>query len=90
MWRAGISCSTTLVEAFSSAEGCLLTAVEELITQAAVYAAHPRAAYHLSEVIEAHAHATYSAFLEARGDELKHEPVPAVARRSYQCRGKGF
>merc|ERR1719506_2719295 len=28
---------------------------------AAVYAAHPKAAYHLSEVIEAHAHATYSA-----------------------------
>ena len=46
---------------------------------AAVYAAHPKAAYHLSEVIEAHAHATCPSradVLGARRARPRGMPIP--------------
>lgn len=50
----------------------------------AVYLLHPRMAYHLSELIEAHAYSTYDAFLRNHADELRQKPVPEVARRYYE------
>eukprot|EP00747_Dinoflagellata_sp_TGD_P047458 gnl/TRDRNA2_/TRDRNA2_145023_c0_seq1.p1 gnl/TRDRNA2_/TRDRNA2_145023_c0~~gnl/TRDRNA2_/TRDRNA2_145023_c0_seq1.p1 ORF type:complete len:533 (+),score=80.04 gnl/TRDRNA2_/TRDRNA2_145023_c0_seq1:160-1758(+) len=49
----------------------------------AVYMMHPRAAYHLSELIEEHAYHTYDAFMEAQADELRKRPVPEIARQYY-------
>ena len=50
----------------------------------AVYLVHPRAAYHLSELIEEHAYGTYDAFLREHEAELRQQPVPEVARRYYE------
>lgn len=50
----------------------------------AVYACAPRAAYHLSELIEAHAYATYDKYLTANEAALKMAPVPQVARDYYE------
>ena len=49
-----------------------------------MYLVHPRAAYHLSELIEQHAFQTYDAFLRENEDELRRQPVPEVARRYYE------
>jgi ubiquinol oxidase len=49
----------------------------------AVYMLHPRTAYHLSELIEAHAFETYDAFLRDHESELRAQPVPEVARAYY-------
>mmetsp|Transcript_13051 Transcript_13051/g.39020 ORF Transcript_13051/g.39020 Transcript_13051/m.39020 type:complete len:298 (-) Transcript_13051:101-994(-) len=49
----------------------------------ACYAANPRLAYHLSELIEDHAYHTYDAFLRDHGDALRAEPAPAVATAYY-------
>ena len=49
-----------------------------------VYALSEEAAYHLSELIEDHAYATYDDFLRRKGDELKAMPVPPVARAYYE------
>lgn len=49
----------------------------------AIYILHPRAAYHLSELIEEHAYHTYDAYLHEHEDELKAQPVPEVAERYY-------
>lgn len=51
-----------------------------------VYMLHPRAAYHLSELIEEHAFHTYDKFLEAQDGELRKQPVPAIAREYYSGR----
>ena len=48
-----------------------------------LYLLDPRAAYHLSELVEEHAYHTYEAFLAEHEDELKQRPVPAVAARYY-------
>lgn len=50
----------------------------------AVYLINPRMAYHLSELIEAHAYSTYDSFLRDHADELRQQPVPEVARRYYE------
>ena len=50
-----------------------------------VYAMSPRAAYHLSELIEDHAYATYDDFLTRRSDELRTMPVPRIAREYYEA-----
>jgi ubiquinol oxidase len=50
----------------------------------AVYLLNPRMAYHLSELIEAHAYSTYDSFLRDHADELRQQPVPEVARRYYE------
>ena len=50
-----------------------------------VYAVSPRVAYHLSEIIEDHAYATYDDFLARRGDELRTMPVPRIAREYYEA-----
>ena len=50
----------------------------------AVYLVHPRAAYHLSELIEEHAYHTYDAFVTEHADVLRAQPVPEVARRYYE------
>ena len=52
----------------------------------AVYLLHPRAAYHLSELVEEHAFLTYDAFLKSHADELRSQPVPAIAREYYSGR----
>jgi len=49
-----------------------------------LYLLYPRAAYHLSELVEEHAYNTYDAHLRAHEDELKEAPVPEVARRYYE------
>lgn len=49
----------------------------------AIFMLHPRAAYHLSELIEEHAFHTYDAYLEAHADELRKQPVPDIAREYY-------
>jgi len=41
------------------------------------------AAYHLSELIEDHAHDTYNGFLTEYADKLKGMPVPAIATKYY-------
>lgn len=48
-----------------------------------VYAFSPPVAYHLSELIEDHAFDTYSGYLENHGEELKKQPVPAIANKYY-------
>ncbi len=40
-------------------------------------------AYHLMELIEEHAFETYDAFLQSHGEELRAQPVPAVAKQYY-------
>ena len=50
----------------------------------ALYLVHPRAAYHLSELIEQHAYRTYDAYLADNESHLKAAPVPEVARRYYE------
>jgi len=49
----------------------------------AIYVLHPRAAYHLSELVEEHAFLTYDAFLHANEEELRAQPVPEAARQYY-------
>ena len=49
----------------------------------AVYLCNPRAAYHLSELIEEHAFQTYDRFLVSHEEELRARPVPEVAREYY-------
>ena len=49
-----------------------------------LYLVHPRAAYHLSELVEEHAYATYDKFLTTHESELRRRPVPDVARRYYE------
>jgi ubiquinol oxidase len=49
-----------------------------------VFLVHPRSAYHLSELVEKHAYATYDAFIEDHVNELRAQPVPEVARRYYE------
>jgi len=49
-----------------------------------IYLLNPRAAYHLTELIEEHAFATYNAYLRDHEGELKAAPVPDVARRYYE------
>lgn len=51
----------------------------------AAYAAHPRLAYHLSELVEDHAYETYDAFLADHADALRAAPVPDVARSYYDA-----
>lgn len=51
---------------------------------ALMFVVHPRAAYHLSELVEEHAYATYDAFLNDNEESLKAQPVPEVARRYYE------
>ena len=48
-----------------------------------LYLLHPRAAYHLSELVEEHAYHTYDAFLSEREAMLKASPVPSIAREYY-------
>ena len=48
-----------------------------------VYASCPRAAYHLSELIEDHAYHTYDSFLNREEKYLKSQPVPCVASDYY-------
>lgn len=48
-----------------------------------VYFFSPPVAYHLSELIEDHAFDTYSGYLEKYGEELKKQPVPAIANKYY-------
>mmetsp|Transcript_6269 Transcript_6269/g.20434 ORF Transcript_6269/g.20434 Transcript_6269/m.20434 type:complete len:253 (+) Transcript_6269:127-885(+) len=50
----------------------------------ALYALAPKMAYHLSELIETHAYATYDAYLKKHEKDLKRRPVPAVARHYYE------
>jgi ubiquinol oxidase len=52
----------------------------------AIYLLHPRAAYHLSELIEDHAFHTYDAFLHENADELRKQPAPKIAREYYSGR----
>lgn len=49
-----------------------------------VYLCNPRAAYHLSELIEEHAYQTYDAFVGEHEAELRSKPVPEVAREYYE------
>jgi len=49
----------------------------------AIYSLSPQSAYHLSELIEDHAYNTYDNFLRTKEKELKHLPVPDVARKYY-------
>jgi ubiquinol oxidase len=48
-----------------------------------VYMLHPRAAYHLTELVEDHAYRTYDAYLARNADALRAAPVPQVARDYY-------
>jgi ubiquinol oxidase len=48
-----------------------------------LYLLHPRAAYHLSELVEEHAYHTYDAFVTEREAMLKTAPVPSIAREYY-------
>lgn len=48
-----------------------------------VYASCPRAAYHLSELIEDHAYHTYDSYLTKQANYLKSQPVPAAASEYY-------
>jgi len=49
----------------------------------AIYFFSPPVAYHLSELIEDHAFDTYSGYLEKYGEDLKKQPVPAIATKYY-------
>jgi len=49
-----------------------------------LYLVHPRAAYHLSELIEEHAYHTYDDYVREHAAELKSQPVPDVAKRYYE------
>mmetsp|Transcript_67514 Transcript_67514/g.119835 ORF Transcript_67514/g.119835 Transcript_67514/m.119835 type:complete len:465 (+) Transcript_67514:92-1486(+) len=49
----------------------------------AVYMFIPKAAYHLSELIEAHAFNTYTKYLEDNRELLQAHPVPDIAREYY-------
>ena len=49
----------------------------------AIYLLHPRAAYHLSELVEEHAFHTYNAFLKQHEDVLRAQPVPPIAHQYY-------
>ena len=48
----------------------------------AIYLLHPRAAYHLSELIEEHAYLSYDTFLRENEAILREQPVPEVAHAS--------
>jgi ubiquinol oxidase len=48
-----------------------------------IYAVSEQAAYHLSELIEDHAYETYDGYLKKYEDNLKSQPVPAIARKYY-------
>jgi ubiquinol oxidase len=48
-----------------------------------VYALSEEAAYHLSELIEDHAYETYDNYLKDYGENLKAQPVPAIASKYY-------
>ena len=50
----------------------------------ALYLVNPRAAYHLSELVEEHAYHTYDQYVTAHAAELKQQEVPEVARRYYE------
>jgi ubiquinol oxidase len=50
-----------------------------------LYLASPRMAYNLMEQIEEHAFQTYDEFLTTHGEELKQQPVPAVAAAYYNA-----
>lgn len=52
----------------------------------AIYLLHPRAAYHLSELIEDHAFHTYDAFLHENAEDLRKQPVPDIAKEYYSGR----
>jgi len=52
---------------------------------AGAYFAAPRFAYHLSELIEAHAYETYDAYLRSHEAELRRQPVPRAARAYYDA-----
>jgi ubiquinol oxidase len=51
----------------------------------AVYSLSEQAAYHLSELIEDHAYATYDKFLKENEARLRAMPVPDVARQYYEA-----
>jgi len=48
-----------------------------------VYLYKPQMAYHLSELIEDHAYLTYDKFIKTKGDFLKTQPVPDIAKKYY-------
>ena len=52
-----------------------------------LYLVHPRAAYHLSELVEQHAYHTYDAFLGEHEAELRRRPVPHIAHEYYSADG---
>ncbi|CAM9475339.1 unnamed protein product, partial [Phaeothamnion confervicola] len=58
-------------------------AVAYFLAATLLYATNPKAAYHLNQLVEEHAYATYDAFLESHGEELKTLPAPDVAIRYY-------
>lgn len=49
-----------------------------------VYSWNPSAAYHLSELIEAHVFKTYDGFTSSYKDLLEQQPVPDIATKYYE------
>lgn len=49
-----------------------------------LYLISPRAAYHLSVLVEEHAYYTYDGYLADNAEALKQQPVPEVATRYYE------